>query len=241
MALLGSAVVFILFDRAPGTLEDFYAWHDREHMPERLGVPGFLRGRRYHVVGIGPQFLTLYEARDLEVLVGPDYLQRLNNPTPLSRKVGPLARNNARGVCRVVRSISEPASGSALALIQFACANTFDMNQCLSAKEPEFRVINGLYGVHWCETNNAASRIEVEEKKNREIFIPKSLMLIEGNNVANVLAVAHSIVEASLAESSQPMRDVQITAYSLEVTHLPAGSNTDLNPLNDPTDYPSQH
>ena len=26
---------------------DFYAWHLSEHMPERVGIPGFLRGRRY--------------------------------------------------------------------------------------------------------------------------------------------------------------------------------------------------
>ncbi len=220
MALLGTAVVFILFDRAPGTLEEFYVWHDREHMPERLGISGFLRGRRYHVVGEGPQFLTLYEASDIEVLIGADYLQRLNNPTPLSRKVGPLARNNSRGVCHVVKSISDKATGSALALIRFFCTDTSALDQCLNQLAPALLRMNGIYGVHWCNTNKTASTIEVEEKKNREIIIPQSIILIEGNQVPNVLSVAEMFVNTICEHRPQPIRDVNITTYLLEVTHL---------------------
>jgi len=220
MALLGTAVVFILFDRAPGTVEEFYTWHDREHMPERLGIPGFLRGRRYHVIGEGPQFLTLYEASDMDVLIGPDYLQRLNNPTPFSRKVGPLARNNSRGVCHVVKSISEQATGSALALIRFFCTNASALDQCLSQLEPALLRMNGIYGVHWCNTNKTASTIEVEEKKNREIFIPESIILVEGSQVPNVLSAAEMIVNKACAPRFSSIQDVNIVTYFLEVTHF---------------------
>lgn len=221
MALLGSAIVFILFDRAPGTLEDFYAWHDREHMPERLGIPGFFRGRRYHVVGAGPQFLTLYEALDIDVLVGSEYMQRLNNPTILSRKIGPLARNNSRGVCRILKSIARNPSGSTIALLRFSCTDPSNLDECLNSLEPSFRTTNGLYGVHWCDTNKLASTIEVEEKKNREICIPESIILVEGNQVKTVLSTANEIVRACKSISDQLIHDTQISTYSLEVTHLP--------------------
>ena len=48
MSLLGQAVVAIWNDVAPEGREQFYEWHNHEHMPERVGIPGFLRGRRYH-------------------------------------------------------------------------------------------------------------------------------------------------------------------------------------------------
>ena len=47
MALLGQGAVAIWNDVAPEGLAEFYEWHHREHMPERVGIPGFRRGRRY--------------------------------------------------------------------------------------------------------------------------------------------------------------------------------------------------
>ena len=37
-------------DLLPDAKNDFYEWHNREHIPERLGIPGFNRGRRYIAV-----------------------------------------------------------------------------------------------------------------------------------------------------------------------------------------------
>jgi hypothetical protein len=46
MALMGHGAVAIWNDVAPEGLAEFYEWHHREHMPERVSIPGFLRGRR---------------------------------------------------------------------------------------------------------------------------------------------------------------------------------------------------
>jgi hypothetical protein len=100
MSLLGNSAVAIWNDVAPEGLAEFYEWHHREHMPERVGIPGFLRGRRYIAVRGAPEFFTLYEATSTAVLAGPHYLERLNNPTPLTRHVIPkYFRNMVRGVC----------------------------------------------------------------------------------------------------------------------------------------------
>ncbi len=82
MSLAGQAVVAIWNGIAPEGRTEFYEWHNREHMPERVGIPGFRRGRRYSAKYGSPEFFTLYEADSAEVLVGQDYLNRLNNPTP---------------------------------------------------------------------------------------------------------------------------------------------------------------
>ena len=80
MSLAGAGVVAIWHDLLPEAKGDFYEWHNREHMPERVGIPGFRRGRRYIAVDGVPEYFNLYEADSPEVLGGRDYLERLNSP-----------------------------------------------------------------------------------------------------------------------------------------------------------------
>jgi hypothetical protein len=47
MALAGEGAICIWNDILPEHRAEFYAWHNEEHMPERVGIPGFRRGRRY--------------------------------------------------------------------------------------------------------------------------------------------------------------------------------------------------
>jgi len=101
-ALLGEAAVLIWNDVAPEGRMQFYDWNDKQHIPERLAIPGFRRGRRYARPGHSPEWLTLYEARDIDVLTSPDYLARLNTPTSLTRATLPYFRRTSRAVCRVV-------------------------------------------------------------------------------------------------------------------------------------------
>src|SRR4029078_13343120 len=102
MSLAGTGVVAIWHDLLPDATEDFYEWHNREHMPERVGIPGFRRGRRDIAVEGAPKYFNLYEAVSPEVLGGCDYLNRLNAPTDWTRRVVPSFRNVARSICRVV-------------------------------------------------------------------------------------------------------------------------------------------
>jgi hypothetical protein len=94
-------VVAIWHDLLPEAKDDFYEWHNREHMPERVGIPGFRRGRRYIAVSGTPEFFNLYEADNPAVLGGQDYLDRLNAPTEWTKRVVPSFRNVGRSICRV--------------------------------------------------------------------------------------------------------------------------------------------
>jgi hypothetical protein len=42
--LLGPAAIAIWLDFPPEEAAEHDAWHSTEHLPERLGIPGFLRG-----------------------------------------------------------------------------------------------------------------------------------------------------------------------------------------------------
>ena len=79
---------------------DYERWYFQEHLPERLGVPGFLAGRRYEAASGTPRFLTYYEATRPEIFVSKKYLDRLNDPTPWTTEVLRHFRETNRTVCR---------------------------------------------------------------------------------------------------------------------------------------------
>ncbi len=89
------------WDVPPEVRVEWEHWHTHEHMPERLGIPGFLRGTRWVAISNEPSYFVLYEARDLKTMTSGAYLDRLNNPTPWSRKMMPHHRNMVRSLCRV--------------------------------------------------------------------------------------------------------------------------------------------
>lgn len=100
--MIGKGALAIWFAVDPSAEADLNAWYPRQHLPERLSVPGFLRGRRCAAVGDGPPYFTFYETADPEVLSSAAYLERLNNPTDWTRRVLPTFRQMVRNVYRVI-------------------------------------------------------------------------------------------------------------------------------------------
>ena len=84
----------------PGREAEFEEWYQHEHFYERIGVPGFLLGRRYEAVRGTPAYFCFYLTQSPGVLKSPAYLERLNNPTPQTRKImaGPF-RDMVRTAC----------------------------------------------------------------------------------------------------------------------------------------------
>jgi hypothetical protein len=86
-------------------------WHNCEHMTERVGIPGFIVGRRYRGVDDAPTFFITYETRDTDVLQSDAYLQALNNSTPWTKHALTFFKNNIRNIySRVAVSGTAPAT-----------------------------------------------------------------------------------------------------------------------------------
>jgi len=68
--------------------EEFNAWYDTEHLPERLSIAGFRSARRW-VADVAPgqgKYLATYELESVAVLDSPAYLSFYQKPTPWSRR-----------------------------------------------------------------------------------------------------------------------------------------------------------
>ena len=161
--MLGAAAVVIWCDVAPAVREEFDDWHAHEHMPERLAIAGFRRGSRWVAADGGSGYFMLYEVETPEVLTGAPYLERLNNPTPWSRKMMPHHRNMVRGLCRV-----EAAHGSALAqalaTIRFPAGHALEAS--LAARFAAYASSKGLVAAHLLR-NIAHSPAQTTEQKLR--------------------------------------------------------------------------
>jgi hypothetical protein len=107
-------VLLILNDVAAGSEEEFNRWYRQQHIPERLGVPGFKTARRYHAVDGEPAYMAVYECRSIEVLASKAYQQRLAHPTDWTRKVMPNFRNMLRSACRETWSVGVGVGTSAI-------------------------------------------------------------------------------------------------------------------------------
>ena len=116
--MIGDAALGIWMDVDPRGLEDFNAWYRRQHLPERLSVPGFLRGRRYETSGAGPRYFTLYETLDAAVLSSAPYLERLDAPTDWTRRALGLVRRMVRNVYRRLPAAGPDARASTLVTVR---------------------------------------------------------------------------------------------------------------------------
>lgn len=76
------------FDYSSVNAEEFNAWYDTEHIPERLRVPGFITAERW-LGAENPQIsIATYELQSPDVLRRPEYLAVAHdNLSPWSRRM----------------------------------------------------------------------------------------------------------------------------------------------------------
>ncbi len=95
-----AGILSVFNDCAPEGYDHFERWYIREHLQERVGVPGFRFGRRYELVSGGDRrFFAFYEVESPDVLASPAYVERLNAPTPWTTESMKYFRNMVRTVC----------------------------------------------------------------------------------------------------------------------------------------------
>jgi hypothetical protein len=221
-ALLGDAAVIIWNDIADEGREEFYQWHDKEHVPERLAIPGFRRGRRFVRPRHSPEWLTMYEADDLAVLTSPAYLARLNAPTPATTSAIRHFRNTSRAVCRVVHSVGSSTGGHVLAM-RLSVADGQSGAIARHVRDDAFSAAMALTGVvacHLYSADDSASHIATAESRTREIDVPAWIVLCE-TTTADAADKARLIVESELRLRGAGVRDAAV--YALELCRLSLG------------------
>ncbi|SMG49758.1 hypothetical protein [Paraburkholderia susongensis] len=124
MACGGSAFLALWNDVDAEFDAEYNRWHTVEHVPERVGIAGFIAGRRY--VSAAPaqaRYFTLYALEDAGVFESAAYRDVIDRPTPWSASMRPLLQNVVRAPCDIVASRGGE-SGNGIACVRITSSRT---------------------------------------------------------------------------------------------------------------------
>ena len=177
--MLGRAAVAMWWNVAPEVRAEWEDWHTREHMPERLGIPGFLRGTRWVAESGEPSYFICYEVANLATITGGAYLEHLNNPTPWSRRMMPHHLNMVRSLC-VLRSGWGGGLPRTLATVRFSPRPD---------APPKLPQRKGLTGAHLLESQPMPGAPTTEQKIRGGDRTADWVLLVGGYDVEAVKSV----------------------------------------------------
>ncbi len=231
MSLLGQGAVAIWHDIVPQGRQDFYAWHGQEHMPERIGIPGFLRGRRYFAVRAGLEYFNLYEASAPEILASPDYLQRLNDPTPWTRSAVKQFRHVSRSICRVATTAGA-GQGGLIATWRYDVSDDRSDEHLAAVSGrilPEIVASGIVAGAHLLVADTQLSAIDTAERQARgePNTIPRWILLVEGwSDAASFTQLCQTSLSDQVLASTGAAGPADTGLYQLQATITPADLNS---------------
>lgn len=184
IGFLGDAGVVIWHDIDPLGLDEFYGWHGPEHMPERINISGFNRGRRYRAILGDFQFFNLYEVSSFDALSGREYQHRLNNPTAGTVSAVRHFRRVSRSLGEVMFSAGNGGGG----LLATWCSGHVVQNPRELFNPENTKLLTDLLrnvnfcGVHFLLSEATASAKGTKEEALRETknVNPSWALLLEG-------------------------------------------------------------
>lgn len=188
--------------------EGFNDWYTHEHLPERIGVPGFLRARRYVADLPGPpprwRYLAIYETESPDTLSSPAYVAALDTPTPLTRRYMPLMAFMSRTACRVVHTVGR-GNGGDLAFVEFGPRDgaAAELRGFITEEfAPRAIARSGTLGVHLAEVDPDVTGVRDRTPTYRDVptGVGRWLLMVEG------AWVDHDAARARLAADVEDLR-----------------------------------
>ena len=202
---LGNGILAVWNDVSADAEVEFNDWHLREHLAERLSIPGFLRARRWWNPERSPRYFTSYETRDVSVLGSAEYLRRLENPSPRARRIMPSFRSTNRSVCCATARIRSGDGGvvSVLRLSADDAAQARLRSWLSAAALPRAVACRGMVAVQLWECDQlvtSTNRLESTLRPGRDETIGWAVVL-EATRVDEI-ADAEAIVSDALVHGA---------------------------------------
>jgi hypothetical protein len=185
VTLHGSAFLAMWHDIAAAGEPEYNLWHTREHMPERVSIPGFDVGRRYVDWNLATyRYFTLYEGRTLGVFNSAAYLARLNAPTAWSNRIQPYFLNFIRCACQTVHTSGRGIGGALLtSRAYFTAAGKTPFTACAADLAEQVGALDGVTGVHIGVADPRVTSVktaETELKKQAGEGVFDAVVMVEG-------------------------------------------------------------
>ncbi len=223
MTLLGQAAVAMWWDIAPPRRAEFQNWHSHEHFPERMSIPGFLRGSRWASAEGTDGFFVLYELAAYSTLTSSHYLARLNDPTPWSRKMMPFHRNMIRSQCCIVESFG---GGIARSMMTMRLSPQDDRADSLRAYLQKVMsalpLRPGLTGAHLLFTQTPDAALTQEQQIRGGDAVADWIVLVSGYDATALSGLADADLGTGVLTGVGAMPELHRALFDLDDATTPA-------------------
>jgi len=221
MSLYGKGMLITFSETPPEVEEDFNEWYNREHIDERVWMPGFHRARRYVAANSNAdiKYFATYETDKVEDLADPEYMELLKDQSDWSKKVMSTFTKFDRITANVTIDLSHGFGGACLA------ARFFPRIEIMSKLRdnlgdnllPNIVSTPGIIGAVLVENNlsvvNEGRRAQGMEIPENET--PEWIILIEAQDNKVLSRHANKLIEAGLSEFELEPSDINIGVYNL--------------------------
>ena len=190
-------LLFVATDVEPADEPDFNRWYDREHVEERVRLPGFLSGARYLSVHGGPKYLGLYRTQSLAAFSTAAYRSAFERQTAWSVANLDRMRNPVRRVC-AVEAVTGFGSGSQLVVLPLQ---------------------GGCAGAPLARARNAGAELrEVDGFVRSCLLVPDAALStpLPRESAAGRVLSPLFVIEASTPAAAQALRDGAAAAFDAD-------------------------
>jgi hypothetical protein len=202
MPLRGQSAVVIWSDMADPAAHDL--WHSREHLPERVAIPGFLRARRYvTLVADAPRYFVLYELKDAARTA-----KTMESVRALSRTLCGVAASHGDGVGAHLMAVRLTPQAS----------RTQELQTRLDDLLPKLAQQPGLVGAHLLQREQAVARsdtIERQLRRHEDGFVDW-VVVVEGYDAPALGTSVQQLLSADSLEQHGATQVAGFTGYQLQ-------------------------
>ncbi|MGH8783026.1 hypothetical protein [Paraburkholderia sp.] len=199
----GQLCIWTDTDADPQAEADFNAWYDREHMQERVGLPGFRHARRFLANDDGARrYLALYLTDSLDVFRSATYQQAFTVQTDWSLRNFARMTNTQRRVGELALEAGAGEGGQlALFVLPAAAADStrWHAQAEAGAQTP------GIHAVRMFYTDPELSAPLATAGQTPARAAADAIVLIEGSDAAATRALATKLA----AEAGATTDDVR--------------------------------
>lgn len=195
MPLHGKGMLITFTEVKASDERDFNEWYNREHIDERVNLPGFHRARRYVAVRGTPKYLATYECDRVGDLATPGYLQLLANQTPWTQAVMARFTRFVRLTLRIRVDLTHGVGG-AVAAVRFVPdpRERKALVAWLEESLPKAIARPGMVGAAAAENDLEVANAPLRDKSMDHPRADEAewLVLLEGADAAAVSAAARA-------------------------------------------------
>ena len=208
-------------DCAAADEAQFNEWYNRQHLTQRVAVPGFLNGARYVAVSGRPKYFALYGWAHARVGPSPVYMHLQDHPTRWTAAMMRAFRGTNRTVFDVRYRLGNGRGALAACIwVSPAPGREAALERALAGSLlPRLYAEAGLTGVTLLCVNRKASRMDSNESRMRAgpDRLADWVILVEGADRASVTSACARHATAAQLERAGAARGIKQRLYRLQL------------------------